>query len=56
MNEWMQTLAVAVIGAGALAYLVRQGLRRLRPQAARRPQACGGCQGCSGGGCGPDRR
>jgi hypothetical protein len=56
MSEWSQVFAVVLIGAGALAYVLRQALRRLRPRARHEPVGCGMCKGCSGGGCGPGRR
>lgn len=56
MTDLAQLLAVAVIGAVALAYVLRQLGRRLRPQPSQKAPACGGCSGCSGGGCGSARR
>lgn len=50
MSDLAQMLAVILIGAGALAYLLRRGLRRLRPPATQKQDGCGTCSGCSGGG------
>ena len=58
MSDLAQTLAVILIGAGALACVLRQALRRLWPQSPQKRAGCGACNGCSGGGCGsgPGRR
>lgn len=62
MSDLVQGAVVLLIGIAAAAFVLRQALRRFRPQAAKAAQAnrsaarCGGCSGCSGGGCGPARR
>jgi hypothetical protein len=54
MTDLVQISVVALIGAGALAYLLRQAWRRLRPQPARKSAGCGSCSGC--GACPSARR
>jgi FeoB-associated Cys-rich membrane protein len=56
MSDLVQGGIVALIGALAMGYVLRQALRRIESQAAQKPAGCGGCTGCSGGGCGPQRR
>jgi hypothetical protein len=56
MSDWTQVFAVVLIGAGALAYVLRLTFRRLKPQVTQSPTDCGACSGCSGGGCRPGRR
>ena len=56
MTDLVQGGVVVLIGVVALSFVLRQALRRLKPQAAQKTAGCGGCTGCSGGGCGPQRR
>ena len=53
MADLLQWGAVAAIGLLALAYVVRQSLRRVRPKPGG--AGCGACGGC-GGGCPTARR
>jgi hypothetical protein len=56
MADLVQGGIVVLIGAAALAFVVRQWLRRLAPRPAQKSAGCGGCTGCSGSGCGPGPR
>lgn len=56
MTDVVQGMVVALIGAAAAAFVLRQALRRFKPPSSGPGGGCGGCRGCSGSGCGPTGR
>jgi len=54
MTDLVQAAAVVLIGACALAYVLRQAWRRFGPQPVPKSAGCGSCSGC--GGCPSARR
>lgn len=53
MADVVQGTVVALIGAAAAAFVLRQALRRFKPPSSGPRTGCGSCRGCNGGGCGP---